>query len=44
MNQDDKTDQKIGEYDSGKTGDFTLSSDIEHNHLDHQQEVIQLGQ
>jgi len=44
MNQDDETHQEIGEDDSEDTGESTLSSDIEEDHLDHQPEVLHLGQ
>jgi len=44
MNQDDETDQEIGEDDSEDTGESTLSSDIEEDDLDHQLEVLHLGQ
>jgi len=44
MNQDDETDQEIGEDDSDDTGESTLSSDIEEDDLDHQPEVLHLGQ
>jgi len=44
MNQDDETDQEIGEDDSGDTGQSTGSSDIEEDDLDHQPEVLYLGQ
>jgi len=44
MNQDDETDQEIGDDGSEDTGESTLSSDIEADDLDHQQEVLYLGQ
>jgi len=44
MNQDDETDQEIGEDDSEDTGECTLSSDIEEDDLDDQPEVLHLGQ
>jgi len=48
MKQDDNTDQDIGEGDiageSEDTGESTLSSDLEEDDLDHQQEVPLLGQ
>jgi len=44
MNQDDATNQEIGEDDSEDTGESTLSSDIEEDDLDHQPEVHNLGQ
>jgi len=44
MYQDDETDQEIGDDDSEDTGESTLSSDIEGDDLDHQQEVLHLGQ
>jgi len=44
MNQDDKTDQEIGDDDSEDTGESTLSSDIEEDNSDHQQKVLHLGQ
>jgi len=44
MNQDDETDQEIGADDSEDTGESTLSSDIEEDDLDHQLEVLHLGQ
>ena len=44
MNQDDKTDQEIGDYDSEDTEMSTVSSDIEEDDLDHRQEVLHLGQ
>jgi hypothetical protein len=44
INQDDKTDQKIGGVDSEDAGESTLSSNIEEYYLDHQQEVLHLGQ
>ena len=44
MNQDDETDQEIGDDESEDTGESTLSSDIEEDDLNHQQEVLHLGQ
>jgi hypothetical protein len=44
MNLDDETDQKIGDDESEDTGESTVSSDIEANDLDHQHEVLHLGQ
>jgi len=44
MNQDDKSYQEIGNDESENTGESTLSSDIEDDYLDHQQEVLHLGQ
>jgi hypothetical protein len=44
MNQDDETDQEIGDDESEDTGESTLSSNIEEDALDHQQEVLHLGQ
>jgi len=44
MNRDDATDQEIGDDESEYTGESTLSSDIEADDLDHQQEVLHLGQ
>src|SRR5882757_5598110 len=44
MNQDDETDQEIGDDESVDTGESTLPSDIEEDDLDHQQEVLHLGQ
>jgi hypothetical protein len=48
MMQDDDTDQDIGddesEGESEDTGETTLSSDIEEDDLDHQQQVLLLGQ
>jgi hypothetical protein len=44
MNQDDETDQEIGDDESEDTGESSLSSDIEEDDLDHQQEVLHLGQ
>ena len=42
--QDDDTDQDIGDDASEDAGESTLSSDIEEDDLDHQQEVLHLGQ
>jgi hypothetical protein len=48
MMQDDDTEQDIGddesEGESEDTGETTLSSDIEEDDLDHQQQVLLLGQ
>jgi len=44
MNQDDKTDQEISDDDSEDTGESTLSSNIQEDDLDHQQEVLHLSQ
>jgi len=48
MKQGDDTDHDIGdgksEGESEDTGESTLSSDIEEDNLDHQQEVLLLGQ
>jgi hypothetical protein len=44
MNQDDKTNQEIGDTDSENTGESTLSSDIKEDDLDHQLEVFNLCQ
>jgi len=44
MYQDDETNKEIGDDGSEDTGEFTLSSDIEEDDLDHQQEVLHQGQ
>jgi len=44
INQDDETNQEICDDDSEEAGESTSSSDIEEDHLDHQQEVLHLGQ
>ena len=48
MKQDDDTDQDIcddeSEGESQDTGESTLPSYIEENNLDHQQEVLLVGQ
>jgi len=48
MKQGDDTDQDLGDGDSEgeseDTGESRLSSDIEEDNLDHQQEVLLLGQ
>jgi len=44
MNQADETDHQIDDDDSEDTRESTLSSDIEEDYLDHQQEVLHLGQ
>jgi len=44
MNQDDETDQEIGDDDSEDTIESPVSSDIEEDNLDHQQEILHLGQ
>jgi len=43
-NQDDESDQEIGNDDREDTWKFTLSSDIEDDNLDYQQKVLDLGQ
>jgi hypothetical protein len=44
MNQNDETNQEIGDDDSEDTGESTFSSDIEEDDLNHQQVVLHLGQ
>jgi hypothetical protein len=44
MNQDDETEQEIGNEDSEDTGESTVSSDLEEDDLHHQQEVLHLCQ
>ena len=44
LNQNDDTDQQIGDDDSEDTRESTLPSDIKEDNLDHQQEVLHLGQ
>jgi len=44
MYQDDKTDHEIGDHNSEDTRESTLSSDIEEDDLDHQHELLHLGQ
>jgi len=44
INQDDETVQEIGDDNSEDTGELTTSSEIEEDNLDHQQEVLHLGQ
>jgi len=44
MNQHDETDQELSDDDSEDTGESTLSSDIDEDDLDHQQDVVHLGQ
>jgi len=44
MYQDDETDHKVGDDDGEDTGESTLSSDIEEDDLDHQHELLHLGQ
>jgi hypothetical protein len=44
MNQDGKTGHEISDDDSEDTGESTISSDIEEDNLNHQQEVLHLGQ
>jgi len=44
MYQDDETDPDIGDDDSEDTRVSTLSSNIEEEDLDHQQEVVHLAQ
>jgi len=43
MNQDDETEQEIGDDDSEDNRESTLSCDIEEDDLDHQQEFLHLG-
>jgi hypothetical protein len=38
------SDQQISDDDSEDTGESTISSEIEQDDLDHQQEVLHLGQ
>jgi len=44
MNQDDETNQEIGDDDSEGTRESTSSSHIKEVNFHHQQEVLQLGQ
>jgi len=44
MNQDDETDQEIGDDNTEDNADSTCSSDIEDDDLHHQQVVLHLGQ
>jgi len=44
MFQDDVTEQEIDDDHSESTGESTLSFDIEDDDLDHQPEVLHLGQ
>jgi len=44
MNQDDDTTPEIGDDNSAETGELTWSSDIEEDYMDHQQEILHLGQ
>ena len=44
MYQDDETDQEIHDDDSEHTGESTISSNIEEDDLNHQQQVHHLGQ
>jgi hypothetical protein len=44
MNYDDKTDQAIGDVESENTRESTISSGIEDDDFDHQQDVIHLDQ
>jgi len=44
MNQDDETNEEISDDDSENTGESTLSSAIKEDDLDHQQEILHLGQ
>jgi len=44
MNQDDETDQEIGDHKSEDTGASTLSSNLEDDDLDDQLKVLYLGQ
>jgi len=43
MNDDDDTNPQIADDDSENTGEYTFLSDINEDHLDHQQEVLHLG-
>ena len=43
IHQDDETDQEFGYDDSADTWESTISSNIEEDNLDHQQEVLYLG-
>jgi len=44
MNQDEASDQEIGDDESEDTAESTLSSEIDEHNLDHQQEVLYIGQ
>jgi len=44
MNQVKDSDQEISDDENEDTGESTFSSDIEQDDLDHQQEVLYLGQ
>jgi len=44
LTQEGDSDQEIGDNESEDTGESTLSSDIEEDDFDHQQEVLPLGQ
>jgi hypothetical protein len=44
MNPDDQTDQEISDDNIEDAGDSTFWSDIEKDYLDHQQELLHLGQ
>jgi len=43
MNQNDMTNQEIGDDDSEDTGESTLLSNVDQNNLHYQQEVHHLG-
>jgi len=44
LKQDDNTDQEISDEESEDPGESTMSSDIEEDNIDHQQEVLPLRQ
>jgi copper oxidase (laccase) domain-containing protein len=44
MQDDNDTDRKLSKNESDDLGEFTLSSDIEEDHLDNLQEVLHLDQ
>jgi hypothetical protein len=44
MNQDNETNEEIGVDDSEDTRESTISFDIEEDDLNHQHEVLHLGQ
>jgi len=44
LKQDDDTDQKLSDDESEDPGESTLSSNIEEDDFDHQEEVVLLGQ
>jgi len=44
LKQDDDADQKLSDDESEDPGESTLPSDIAEDDLDHQQEVLLLGQ